>query len=377
MSGLRRWKQAALIGVAAALPALAQALPDRFTDPEDGHLDLSKHLLEQRGFLPVPLIITEPAVGGGGGAALLFFRESIVDAQTRSRAAGQRASPPDIGGLAAFKTGNGSQGFGAGYFGTLADDRYRFFGAAGKADLNLDLYGLGGAPRRFALSAPFGLVQGLARLGASDWFVGARYVYVGSSVRFAGATPVGISDAQLDAHIGRASLVVDHDSRDTMFTPSRGTYVELDLGAARPELGSTASFETATLRAYTWLPIGRSTVLGLRGDGQATRGDVPFYARPFIAIRGIPALRYQGRHTLVAEAELRHNLNPRWAVVGFAGSGKAYASDAPFARDQTAGAVGAGFRYLMARKMGLYAGVDVARGPEDTVVYLQVGSAWN
>jgi hypothetical protein len=34
-------------------------------------------------------------------------------------------------------------------------------------------------------------------------------------------------------------------------------------------------------------------------------------------------------------------------------------------------------RYLIARKLGLYAGIDVARGPEDTVVYVQVGSAWN
>lgn len=34
-------------------------------------------------------------------------------------------------------------------------------------------------------------------------------------------------------------------------------------------------------------------------------------------------------------------------------------------------------RYLIARKLGLYAGLDVARGPEDTVVYLQIGSAWN
>jgi hypothetical protein len=27
--------------------------------------------------------------------------------------------------------------------------------------------------------------------------------------------------------------------------------------------------------------------------------------------------------------------------------------------------------------LGLHVGIDIARGPEDTVVYLQVGSAWN
>jgi hypothetical protein len=36
-----------------------------------------------------------------------------------------------------------------------------------------------------------------------------------------------------------------------------------------------------------------------------------------------------------------------------------------------------GFRYLMARRYGLRAGLDIARGPEDTVIYLAVGSNWN
>ena len=39
-------------------------------------------------------------------------------------------------------------------------------------------------------------------------------------------------------------------------------------------------------------------------------------------------------------------------------------------------AVGAGFRYVLAKLLGMRVGVDVARGPEDTYVYLVVGSAW-
>jgi len=71
------------------------------------------------------------------------------------------------------------------------------------------------------------------------------------------------------------------------------------------------------------------------------------------------------------------DLNFDLYLYGLGGARWRFALSAPFARDQTAGAVGAGFRYLMARQFGLYAGVDVARGPEDTVVYQQVGSAWN
>ena len=37
-----------------------------FTDPEDGAFDASEWLLDRRGLLPVPIIITEPAIGYGG-----------------------------------------------------------------------------------------------------------------------------------------------------------------------------------------------------------------------------------------------------------------------------------------------------------------------
>jgi hypothetical protein len=37
---------------------------------------------------------------------------------------------------------------------------------------------------------------------------------------------------------------------------------------------------------------------------------------------------------------------------------------------------GTGFRYEIARAYGLYAGLDFAAGPENTAVYLQIGSAW-
>ncbi|KDP84514.1 hypothetical protein CF70_018925 [Cupriavidus sp. SK-3] len=36
-----------------------------FPDPEDGKLDASDFLLNHKGALPVPALITEPAIGGG------------------------------------------------------------------------------------------------------------------------------------------------------------------------------------------------------------------------------------------------------------------------------------------------------------------------
>jgi len=367
---------AALLACGPVAPARAEGWSDRFVDKDDGAFDMSEHLLQYRGFLPVPIVITEPALGYGLGAGLLFFREPLADSRERSAARASRMAPPDIGFVAAFKTENGSKGGAGGYFRSLDGDRYRVFGAAAKMDLNLDYYGPTDQPRRFTLDAPSLLAQGLARIGESDFLVGLRYLYLGSSARFDGTLPPTVAAPQLEAHIGQMALVFDYDSRDNLFTPSRGAFVEVNLGAARPGLGSDSSFDTLQARGYVYLPLARDMVLGLRGDGSWTRGDVPFFAQPYVSLRGIRALRYQGRNAVATEAELRYDFTSRWSAVGFGGVGKAYGDATSFADARAVAAGGVGFRYLIARKLGLYAGLDVARGPEDTAIYIQVGSAW-
>ncbi len=58
-------------------------------DAEDGMLDMSQYLAENRyGFLPVPLAITEPAIGYGGGLFGLFLHGK------GSREGGQFIPPP-------------------------------------------------------------------------------------------------------------------------------------------------------------------------------------------------------------------------------------------------------------------------------------------
>ena len=80
---------------------------DKFIDPKDGKFDTSDWLLQHRGFLPVPIIVTEPAVGYGGGAALLFFHQSMdekiaqqqIDTGETVNGKKKKLLPPSISGL--------------------------------------------------------------------------------------------------------------------------------------------------------------------------------------------------------------------------------------------------------------------------------------
>jgi hypothetical protein len=77
----------------------------------------------------------------------------------------------------------------------------------------------------------------------------------------------------------------------------------------------------------------------------------------------------------VAEAELSWNYTSRWSLIGFGGAGRTSGiSD----RDDMTNVYskGLGLRYFIARRFGLHAGFDIARGPEDTAFYIQFGHAW-
>jgi hypothetical protein len=94
-------------------------------------------------------------------------------------------------------------------------------------------------------------------------------------------------------------------------------------------------------------------------------------------MRGIPANRYQGETVGLIETEIRWDVHPRISVLGFVGAGRAATGSDNLSSAPTEEAFGGGLRYLLASKMGLRAGIDIARGPEETVFYITVGQDWS
>lgn len=371
-----------------ALPlgnVVAESFFQQFSD-DDGWFDVSDWVLDNAaGFMPVPIIITEPAVGAGLGAAALFFHApenySAGDFGRGATDDGEFVLP-DITAVAAGYTENDTWFVGGGHIAHWRDDTIRYEGLVGYASVKLKFYGLNSTAlleegQRFEGDALF-LKQPLGfRIGGSNFFLGGEYNYSQMETRFDLGTGIpGLDGLTLDATLSGLRAFAKYENLDTPFTPSLGVEAEVGIERNDNAIGSDFDFTRLDAGVHVYRPIGSGFVIGGRLQVDAVNGDVPFYAVPFINLRGIPALRYQGESVLVGEIEARWSFHRRLSVVGFLGMGKAAASFSEIGDIPSRVTQGLGLRYYVARKLGMHAGIDVARGPEDTHYYLTIGNAW-
>jgi hypothetical protein len=369
-----------VVVLAALLTLLADAEvsegPSRFFSPEDGQLDLSEFLATPRSFLPVPLVVTEPAVGYGGGFAGIFFRP-------RKDAGAQGYARPNLSVLGGIVTANGTKGLFGGDVSRWKADRVKTLVGAGTGKVNLDFYGTGSdagsldEPIRYSLDFDLALAQASWRVAKdSPWSVGLRYIYaqVQPQLRDDAIFPTLANSTQV--RVSAPAAILEFDSRDNLFTPHRGVYAESLYLASRENLGASRDFERFQQVLMGWLPVGGKVTLGLRADYQWASADTPFFLRPYIGLRGVPAMRFQGDEMASIEGEVQWRVRGRWSAVAAAGYGAARTSNNLFTHTKEVTSAAVGFRYLLANKFGMHAGLDVGFSSETTAIYFQLGNAW-
>lgn len=373
---------ACLLGTAALQAADGDDKKDaapaaRFFDASDGWFDVSGFLDTAYGFVPIVAPITEPAVGYGAAGALVFIDRNVPGQ-------GQPHARPNIAVAGGLATENGTRGLFAGHLGNWLDGRLRTLVAVADADANLEFFGLG-AERRpggsglgYTVAAQGGVAGANYRLGDTQLWIGLRYALASTRVSLTalGAGLPGIPDSDRELKLAGLTPSLTLDTRDNFFTPTRGSYLDLSVPVFRAALGGDRDFEKAALTAMHFEPLGRTLFFGVRGTAQTSSDGTPFYLRPFVWLRGVQALQYQGDQTAEVEAELRWQLHPRFSLVGFGGAGVARGSSIQPDRQKTVASGGGGVRYLLAREYGLQMGLDVGFGPDKPILYVVFGYAW-
>lgn len=338
---------------------------------DDGDFDASEALEESGAFLPLVIPITEPAVGFGALGALAFFHNFPKWKD------GTRKVPDSITAVIGGGTANGTWAAGVGHFGFYLRDTVRYSGIAAYADVNLPWYGNAGTsePIRFR---PQGFItnhQALFRIASTPLFLGLKYSL--SILEVTSDADSSLPELKEGPDIlSSLELVAMYDDRDSVFTADKGVHVRLSGRWNAPWLGSNYNYGKANLKLFGYWPLHPRWVLGGYADAAITFGSAPFYTRPFVRLRGVPAVRYQGDFSVSAEAELRWDFVDRWSWVFIGGVGAAVNNQGALLGGQLAYGGGVGFRYLLAEKNRLRIGVDVARGPETFAVYIVLGSYW-
>ena len=343
--------------------------------------DMSRYLLKQKGFLPIPIIITEKAVGYGGGLAGIWFGTPPDPPPGEPH----KVQTPPITGAAAFYAGD-SYGAGGGVYRPMHDDRIRYLGIALATSLGLKFYGfnpdapIADDPLLYTFKL-VGTIQRLQyRLRDTPFYAGVHYLFgsTSSDFDFGFARPLGVGTRDLDYVVSGAGLSAEFDTRDNFLDAKRGQDISANVTWYGPALGGTTSFGKFKTEALFYEQPTTQWGYGVRFDVRSAWGEVPFFDAPYVSLRGITAQQFSNNVALMQENEVRYTVAPRWTILAFGGAG--YSAPAWHQLDSGHASYGggAGFRYLLATKLGLGTGVDLAvgTGSSSPSIYFQIGSAW-
>ncbi len=359
-----------------------------FKDSLDGAFDVSDFLINIHGFLPVPTLVTEPALGGIGGFLGLVFMQPPKERVTFNKRGHPAPVRPTITGIGGFYTANKSWGLGGGYTSEWEKYGITYSAATAYANVNMDFYKeLPTLNKELKASLNFETVPFFLSVRKSflgNFAAGFKYMFAYAHISLN-------TEKDWDSYkyfnellekmnttniVSRISPVLVYDSRDNMFSPNNGLRIDAQLDWSDKALGSDFDYVQLNMNAFGYKELFDRWVASLRLEWEQIFEDPAFYMLPYVSLRGVPANRYQGNIIALAETEHRVTVYKRWAVVGFAGVGKAFDSYDSFDTSKWIYNYGGGFRYLIARKFKLQMGADLGFGPNDWGAYIIFGSGW-
>ncbi len=351
-----------------------------FKDSLDGAFDISEFLKTRKGFMFVPVIVTEPAVGYGGGGALLFFHPNNNPKN--------KTKIPNITGVMGLATENKTWAAGAMHFHVFGDDKVRTLTILAKPDVFIKYYGqnnefLSNHPVTLNLNAFLAVQRAQLRLGESRWFVGGQYMFFQTSNSIDTIPNKPLINKLLDRVSGVSTIsmvqpMVVYDNRDNIFSPTKGFNTGIIFSYNATWLGADDDYYKLNPFLLVYTPVVNKLYFSFRLEENSIIGDAPDYALPFVQLRGIPAMQYQSNNTVMSAMQWRYQLYGRWSVLAFTGAGKAFEDFNEFNEAEWVYDYGTGFRYEIARQFGIQTGLDFAWGNGDEFAfYIVFGTSWN
>ncbi len=201
-----------------------------------------------------------------------------------------------------------------------------------------------------------------------------------TEVKTGGVLYDGTIPGSRSGNISGLGIMLNLDTRDNIFAPTRGQWVEFSARLYHEFLGSAFNYSNLKLNVRKYIPVFSSHIIAAQLIFQDQGGTVPFNEMARIGgsylMRGYYDGRFRDRKMAVMQLEYRVPLFWRLGMVAFAGLGNVADRWSNFDLTGMKRSLGFGFRYLFDRKEKIYVRMDFGFGGDETGFYLSIFEAF-
>ncbi|MEZ5057464.1 MAG: BamA/TamA family outer membrane protein [Saprospiraceae bacterium] len=181
--------------------------------------------------------------------------------------------------------------------------------------------------------------------------------------------------------VSGAGLIWNYDSRNMIFFPSKGYFIQAQGFFNRKELGSDFNFTRLGFDAAAYFSKGEKNIFAFNLVNTYTFGNPPFQELAFLGgakkMRGYFEGRLRDNHNWIAQAEYRRII---WKWIGinlFSAAGAVGNQPSDLFKNQVHFTYGAGLRFTIGKKDHVNLGLDYAGNEQgEFFPYLTVGEAF-
>jgi hypothetical protein len=359
-----------VMAVDTAAESMDTASDTRPSVAPDIREDESKLKLQKGNFVVVPIPISNPTLDTGLVAGAAYFY-----AQTEQQ---QEVQPASVTAAAAMYTSNDSRAGAVVQQNYWRDNRWRFTGVLGAADLRLSLIapdeGSDAQNVDWRINGKFFLARRSRRI-TGNWYGGAfvRTVDANQSLEF------GEESLDFDTNDVRTvgvGLSAEYDSRDLPINTYSGRHFKIQALFNDEAIGSNDTYQSYDVTFRSYHEMSETVVLGLDLQACQRKGTVPLWDSCLIKLRGFSATDYLGKASYSAQVEVRWRLSRRWGVVAFGGGGEVADSFSGFRDRSLIPSYGAGVRFSVLPAKRINMRLDYAKSRDSDAIHFSVGEAF-
>ena len=269
----------------------------------------------------------------------------------------------------------------------LDNDRYKVYGELGYYRYIYEFSGIG---NRFTLaeSELYSVTYPRLRLNAlyrlhPTLFVGLRYWmddFRITEVAEGGLLAEAEIPGQNGSFLSGGGIVLNYDTRDQIFFPNRGAYLEIVLFHNGAVLGSDFDFSKLYFDGSIFYSLRANHIIATHLYAELTTGAAPFNQLSLLGgpkrMRGYFEGRFRDNHFVSLQTEYRFPLWKRFGGVIFASTGIVGERFSAFESEYLRFAAGLGLRFVLDQKEHVNLRLDAGFGKASSGYYLTVSEAF-